>query len=211
MQRQTFEGVHAFAGLSQLPIRLPPVSHRLSHLPGLLFMAALALVTVLPQLALAGFAITSPATRSVLIEHPMIAVELAVAAGFWAFLVLWPLRSIVLTVFRERSIEIADGAIRVVDRNPFSTTGWHLPLAAYDGLAHHVRSSLSGIRHEAVLVHSRRDRTVTLAAAPVIGKREITELCRLLQLPEVPSSRLYRLGGPGDGQKTTIDTVSVAA
>lgn len=211
MRRQTFDDVQALEGLSQLPIQLKQTNHKFSQLPGLLLMASLAAFTVLPQFAIAGVTLTSSETRTVLANNPMIGLELALAAGFWAFLVLWPLRNIVLALFCERHVEIRDGVIHVVDRSPVSATEWSLPLHAYVGIAHHVRSSLSGVRHELVLVHGDRRRNVLLAAAPTIGQPEIRELCRLLELPEIPAAALYGWGGPPSARKATDHLGSVTA
>lgn len=172
------------------------VSHRFSQIPGLIFMSALALFTVLPQIGFAGFALASPETRSIIVNDPMIAIELALAAAFWALLVVWPLCRLLGAVFCERHVEIADGVVKVVDQSPFSRTLWSLPVWSYDGVAHHVRSTLSGVHHEAVMVHVDRRRNIILASAPTLGQAEIREFCRLLLLPEVPAGRVYGFGGP---------------
>lgn len=174
---------------------------RISRLPGLLFMSLLAILTALPQIAVVSYAASSPETRAVIFQHPMIAVELALAAAFWGLLVIWPLCRIMSAVCSVRIAEISGKSVQVVDRTPFSNVHWSLPIWAYDGIAHHARTSLSGVRHELVLVHGDRRRNIVLAAAQTIGHAELREYCRLLDLPEVPPSRIYGFGRPRPGNE----------
>lgn len=150
-------------------------------------MATLAGLIVAPQIGLAAYAFASPEVRASLIDHPWATVELAVALLFWVGLVCWPLRSMLMALICHRSVEIRDGEVRVVDDTPFSTVAWRSPLTTYEGIALDVRSSLSGIRQEASLVHPNCNRSVVLMVAECIGDREIEELCRVFGLPRVPA------------------------
>jgi hypothetical protein len=89
--------------------------------------------------------------------------------------------------------------VTVVDQTPFSRTAWRMPLSTFEGVALHLRSSLSGVRTEAVLVHPNRNRSVVLMVAEHIGEREILELCRVLKLPRIPAARLYDFVRPPRG------------
>ncbi len=121
------------------------------------------------------------------------ALELALALVFWIALIIWPLRNILIALISDRLVDIRDGVVKVVDRTPFSTALWQMPLASFDGVALHTRSSLSGVRQEAVLVHPDRKRRIILMAADRIGIQEFESLCRVLSLPAVPAGRLYDL------------------
>ncbi|RUO98994.1 hypothetical protein [Hyphomicrobium sp.] len=154
-------------------------------------MTVLAAAIVLPQLVFAIYAVTAPQVRNALIDHPMIAVELALALVFWVALIVWPLRNILLGLISDRYVDIRDGEVKVVDRTPFSATLWQMPLASFEGVALHSRSSLSGVRQEAVLVHPNRHRSIVLMVAERIGAQELDSLCRMLSLSLVPAGRLY--------------------
>jgi hypothetical protein len=210
MQRQTYEFVEVSDGRYQLPITLQQSNRKLAKLPGLLLMTTLAGLIVVPQIALAGYAVASPDIRAALIDHPIASIELAIALAFWICLVCWPLRAMFMALICHRRVDIRDGEVNVIDRTPFSTTAWRTPLTTYEGIALHLRSSLSGIRQEAILVHPNRAQSVILMVAEHIGDREIRELCRVLGLPRVSADRLYDFGGPSGGRKATNDLVPIA-
>jgi hypothetical protein len=210
MQRQTYEFVEVSDGRYQLPITLQQSNRKLAKLPGLLLMTTLAGLIVVPQIALAGYAVASPDIRAALIDHPIASIELAIALAFWICLVCWPLRAMFKALICHRRVDIRDGEVNVIDRTPFSTTAWRTPLTTYEGIALHLRSSLSGIRQEAILVHPNRAQSVILMVAEHIGDREIRELCRVLGLPRVSADRLYDFGGPSGGRKATNDLVPIA-
>ncbi|MBA2124814.1 hypothetical protein DLM45_01060 [Hyphomicrobium methylovorum] len=180
MQQLSYEFVDLSSGETSLPISLKQAKAGRSQLPGLIVMLTLAALIVLPQVALGLYAVVSPDIRATLAEQPLIAVELAVAFAFWAGLVCWPLRNIVMALLSKRSIEIGDGEVRVIDKTPFSIKAWRTPLATYEGISLNLRSSLSGVRSEAMLVHPDRRRSVILMSAPTIGEGELDALRQAL-------------------------------
>ena len=141
----------------------------------------------------------------------MVTLELAIALAFWAGLVCWPLRNIFMALVSDRFVDIRDGEVNVVDETPFSESGWRMPLATYEGVALHLRSSLSGVRHEAVLVHPDRRRSIILMVAESIGEPEILELCGVLGLPRIPANRLYDNHSPSGDSKSDGNLVSTVA
>lgn len=209
MQRQSYEFIEVSDG--QSPITLEQNNRRLARLPGLLLMTVLAGLIVAPQLGLAAYAIGSPEVRTSLINHPWVALELAVALCFWVGLVCWPVRSLLMALICHRSVEIRDGEVKVIDETPFSSVRWRAPLTTYEGIALRVRPSLSGIRHEATLVHPNRSRSITLMIAEHIGEPEIGELCRVLGLPRIPAGRHHGFGGQPWGHKAAAELTAVAA
>ncbi|MFA5958294.1 hypothetical protein [Hyphomicrobium sp.] len=201
MQRQSFEVIEVSGDPYSLPITIRQTNPKLAKLPGLLLMTALAALIVLPQIGFAIYALTSFEVRTALIAHPAAAVELALALVFWAALIVWPLRNILMALISDRLVDIRDGDVKVVDRTPFSTMLWQMPLGSFEGVALHTRSSLSGVRQEAVLVHPNRNRSIILMAADRIAHQEFERLCNTLNLPVVPAGRLYDLGDkPRDRQ-----------
>jgi len=210
MQRQTYEFVEVSDGQYQLPITLKQSNRKLAKLPGLLLLTMLTGVIVVPQMVLTGYAVASPDVRAALIDHPIASIELAIALAFWISLVCWPLRAMFMALICHRRVDIRDGEVNVVDKTPFSTTHWRTPLTAYEGIALHLRSSLSGIRQEAILVHPSRAQSIILMVAEHIGDREIRELCQVLGLPRVSADRLYDFGGPSGGHKATNKLAPVA-
>ena len=80
-------------------------------------------------------------------------------------------------------------------RTPFGSTAWSVPLASYSGIAHHVRASLSGLRHELILVHPDPAKNLLVAVADRIPQATLDRAKALLRLPEVPAKSLYMRGG----------------
>lgn len=195
MQRQAYEFVEVSDGQYHLPITLKQSNPKLARLPGLLLMATLAALVVGPQVGFAAYAFASSEVRETLIDHPMMAIELALGLAFWVGLVCWPLRNILAALLCHRLVDIRDGVVEVIDETPFSATTWRAPLAAFEGVALHLRSSLAGVRHEAILVHPNRNRSVILMVAEHIGERELDELCQVLALPRVPAGRIMDSAG----------------
>ena len=195
MRRQDFEVIEVSGIPYRLPIILRQSNSKLSRIPGLVLMAILAALIVGPQVGFAAYAIASPEVRSAMIAHPMVAIELALALVFWVGLIVWPLRNILLALLSDREVDIRDGEVKVIDRTAFSKTFWRMPLATYEGVAVRVRSSLSGVRQEAILVHPNKNRSIVLMTAEHIGAREVEELCTLLSLPSAPADRRF---GPGE-------------
>ncbi len=60
------------------------------------------------------------------------------------------------------------------------------------GVVHHVRASLSGTRHELILVHPQREKSVLLSLADKMPQSEVDRVAALLGQKVVPPSELYR-------------------
>jgi hypothetical protein len=57
-----------------------------------------------------------------------------------------------------------------------------------------VRATLSGLRHELILVHPVRGRSLLLHAGDQMTRGLLERATTLLRLPEVPARELYRIG-----------------
>jgi hypothetical protein len=204
MQWQSFEIIEVSDGAYRLPIVIRQSNSKLARLPGLFLMIVLAALIVVPQLGFAAYAFASSDVRGAMMTHPTVALELSVALAFWIGLIVWPLRNILIALISDRFVDIRDSEVRVLDRMAFSSSLWQMPLASFEGVALHVRSSLSGVRQEAVLVHPDRNRSVILMAAEHIGAKEIEELCQVLSLPAVPAARLYDFGDKHSRQQNAV-------
>ncbi len=211
MQQQSPEFVVISGATYQLPITLRRSEPKIAKLPGLLLMATLAALIVVPQIGLAVYAVASPDLRAVLVANPIAAVELAIALVFWAALVCWPLRNIVIAMASDRIIDIRNGDVMVVDRTPFSTQGWRMPLSTYAGVSVKIRTSLSSVVRDVVLVHPEASRSVTLATAEQVGQGEILELCRILGLPLLRPDAATGVSGPSGGHKFDADLAPAGA
>lgn len=210
MQRHASISAGISTGSSHLPITRRLRTPDFARLPGLSLVTALAALIVLPQIGLAAYAMASPAFRTALAAQPIAALELAAAFAFWAGLVCWPLRKIIVALASDRIIDIRDGEVAVVDNSIFTTCAWRLPLATYEGIATRARASLTGLRHEVCLVHPDVARSLVLATAEQFGDGEVRELSRILELPVLPPDRHRSAGGPGGGHRVQTDLSPIA-
>jgi hypothetical protein len=94
---------------------------------------------------------------------------------------------------RSRVVEIDSVNVTITDQTLFGMRSISVPLKSYTGLVHHVRASLSGLRHELILAHAESDHSVLITHADRIGQSEIDRVCGMLGHREVASGHIYRL------------------
>jgi hypothetical protein len=192
MRPEAFERIDVAAGGENLPLRSVHCAARASSLMHLISLSCLAAAVVGPQLWLAGYAVLSDDIRPVILGRPLIAFQLAVAILFWVGLFAWPLRRLYTRLMHSRSVEITSDSVSVAESRSFASTTWTAPLQSYTGIAHHIRSSLAGTRHELVLVHPDAARSVLLMTAAHLSDGDISRMTRLLNLPQIAAGALYR-------------------
>lgn len=192
------------ASTSALPLRSRQGAATAPSLMSFVLLSLLAAAVVLPQLGLAGYALLTPDIRQMIADRPLVAFQVAVAMLFWVALFAWPIRGLFARLTWRRNVEITSENVAVSDTRPFGDSQWTAPLSAYKGVAHHIRSSLSGTRQELVLVHPDSRRSVLLMTAPLITEADIAAMTRLLGRPQIAASELYPLAkrSPADPSLT---------
>ncbi|MDX2156926.1 MAG: hypothetical protein SFW09_10495 [Hyphomicrobiaceae bacterium] len=191
MAHVIFDRVTPSPGFSSLPLRLDQRSSRGSALSRLLLFLPAALALSVPLTIVAARAIAEPQTLALLAERPVASLQIALGVLLWLSLFVLPARLALVRLWASRQVEIAEGAVHVVDRVGLEPRAWSAPIASYLGLAHHIRASLSGVTHEIVLVHPDARRDVTLMVADKVTQRTLDEAKALLGLPEVSPRTMY--------------------
>lgn len=199
MRPEAFECVDITSGPSGFPLNSQQSSARAPGILHLGLMTTLAAVIVTPQLMLAGYALQSPDIRQMILDQPLVSFQLAIAMAFWIGLFAWPLKGLFNRLTWQRAVEITRDKVTVADTRARGVSHWSAPLASYKGVAHHIRSSLSGTRHELILVHSEAARSVLLMTADNIPEAEISRMTSLLRLPQMPARELY-------GRRRSLET-----
>jgi hypothetical protein len=177
---------------TELPFRL---TETCSHTA-----AAVMLVLAVPAVLAVGFAsvllilqaLFAPAMRAIIGQHPALGLEILAAIAFWAYLLGMPLKRLIDRLTVTRTVEIDATAVKVTERGRLRARSWLAPLASYTGVAHHLRASLSGTRHELILVHPERAKSVLLALADRMMQSEVDRVAALVGHKEIPASTLYR-------------------
>lgn len=179
---------------SELPLRLEQHPSRVSTVLKLTVLLPATLALLTPFLLVASAVAADPAVRAVLAARPASIVQLAFGLAFWGVLFAWPLKRLAETLAQRRTIEIVGGRVRISDQGLLGARTTETALADYTGVIHHVRSSLSGLRHELILAHEDRDRSVLLAIADRFSQAEIDRASRLLGLCEMHPRVIYSVG-----------------
>lgn len=153
---------------------------------GLALPASMALVA---PFALIGL---NPGAISTLADKPVSAVLLGFGLIAAAFALVYCLRAGVARLSGRRLVSIRNGRITVEQQGLFGVSRWSRPLSSYAGVAHHIRASLSGTRHEIVLVHERPEHDVLLGVSPRAPAVSACEVARQLGLPEIEARQIYQ-------------------
>ncbi len=176
-----------------LPLHLEQRASRFSNsLKLCLLIPAVALLY--PFVLLGWNIVVNAEVRTLLASDLGLVLTIGLALAFWTVFFAWPLKNIIVSYCRSRSVRIGDGRVRVIEEGLFGCRIWEEPVARYTGLAHHVRTSLSGTRHELILTHPDRERSILIAAAPNISQAESRRVCKLLGRAEISSRELYNVG-----------------
>lgn len=189
-----FDHLEPASDFERLPIELKLTTSRTASVIRLLMLAPMMVMLAVPLTLIGAFASgeagSSPLAH--LANHPLSAAQIALGLITWAALFIWPIKRVVARMGASRSVAIDGNTVTVHDSTPFGSRSWTEPLANYAGLAHHIRASLSGNRHELVLVHADASKSVLIAIADRMSQATIDKAARLLSLPEVAASRIYR-------------------
>jgi hypothetical protein len=177
---------------AELPFRLTQTCSQRAATAFLVLVVPAALGGTVAALALVFQAMLAPDARAVVEQHPALSLEILSAIGFLIYLMALPTRRQLARLTTTRTVEIAHGRVAVTEGGYFSDWAWSAPLNSFTGVAHHVRASLSGTRHELILVHSERDKCVLLSVAPRTTQAEVDRVVTLLGHNEIPPSELYR-------------------
>lgn len=189
-----FDHLEPIPDFEQLPIEIKLTTSRAAVIIRLLMLAPMMVMLAVPLTLIGAFASSEGATSPLahLASHPFSAVQIVLGLITWAALFIWPIKRVVARMGASRSVTIDGNVVTVHDSTPFGARSWTEPLANYSGLAHHIRASLSGNRHELVLVHADTSKSVLIAIADRMSQTTIDKAKGLLSLPEVPASRIYR-------------------
>ena len=202
------------AAPAAMPLTVEEKGSRVGRVVHLALVAAAAALIASPILLVTGHAVADPATAlEAIAGRPLAAVQIVLAALVLATLFLLPLLRRAGRALVGRSVTVDGGMVHVSERRLAGTRTWTEPVAAYTGLAHVVRSSLSGTRHELVLAHRDAARTVTVRIAERISEAEVAATVHLLGTREIAARDLVRVGDllavwPDSRRRAKLSTAS---
>lgn len=159
------------------------------------------LLLLIPIVGALGFGCTflivqaaaAPAARAVVAQQPALALEILAALGFLAYLLALPLKRLLDRLAVHRTVEINETTATVTEGKNFRSWTWTAPLSSFAGITHLVRASLSGTRHELILIHPERKKSVLVGVGDHMLQEDIDRVAVLLGQSVVPPKELYRL------------------
>ncbi len=198
MRAAAFETILPNGPITSLPFQLVQTPSRTSPLLMLALALPAAIVVIAPFSMIAAHAAFD---FSMFVERTATSVQLGLALVLWALVFVLPIAQRARQLGKSRTVSVEHGLVSVTDRGLFGNKTWVQPLSAYRGIAHHVRSSLSGTRHELLLIHPDHACSLLLRAADKIGQAEVDALGILLGCREIAPQVFYRntkqlRGGP---------------
>lgn len=189
MRAAAFETILPNAPIDALPLTLVQKPSRTSPLLLLALALPAAMAVLAPYSMIAAHAAFD---SSLLTDRTAASLQAGLALVLWATVFCWPILRRTQRMGTRRDVTIKNGMVSVQDIGIFGNKSWTQPLPAYRGIAHHVRSSLSGTRHELLLIHPDPARSLLLRAADKIGQAEIDILGNLLGCREIAPQVFYR-------------------
>jgi hypothetical protein len=188
MRATDFETILPDHPVTELPATLSQTPSRAA--PFLLLALALpaATLSLFPFAMIADHLARDPAVAA---QRPMTVLALALAFLVWLIVFGWPIAVRASRAMIDRHVAFAPGFVTVTDTGLLGARTWNEPLANYDGLTHRVKSSLSGTRHELILVHPNASRSVLLRASARISQSEIETTAALFGCPEIAPRVIY--------------------
>jgi hypothetical protein len=158
----------------------------------LALLVAFAVLLLSPFYLVATAALADQDLREAVSTRPLAAAQILTGLAFWLILLGFPIYRLLDTLTRSRSIEIAGGKITVRDRVFGRTSSWNAAVSEFLGVAPYLRASLSGVRHELILIHPERQRSILVAMAPRLMQSEVDQVASALGLKELAPQALWQ-------------------
>ncbi len=206
MRISDIETVDSTFGDNNRLMRIEQRPSRFSAVFFLLLLVPATLALMIPVLMLAVTAVAEPASRAMIASQPMAVVQTTAGLIVWALLWGIPASRFFNRLGLRRSIEIDGSLVRVTDRSMSGTSSWSAELSEFIGIAHHVRASLSGSRHELILVHENADKSLLVHACALVTDRQTADFAAQLNQCVVPGSALYAFS-----RRSSQDTAGMGA
>jgi hypothetical protein len=204
MRIASIDRISSSSEAPQLPLKIQQVPSRRGGAVLLTLLVPIALAMFAPFWLIGAEAATDPAIRAWIAEHPASIAPLLCGVAVWFALLGWPVVRLLKETFSRRSVLIDQGTVAVSDVGPWGRRTWSADLTAFQGLAHHVRATLGGVRHELILVHPDREKLLLVAMAPRMLESEVTQFADMLGVPVIPPAAIYGFNRPKNLQTTPV-------
>lgn len=213
MRFSSFETVSITAHRDGLPAHIQQRACTITALAQLVFLLPVLGLFAAPYLVLGVGFVSEPAFSEVVSERPGAFLAVLAGLGVGSVLLGLPIVRCLSRLGKRRDITLTTSYVEVEDRDIWGRAHWACPLQDFSGVAHHVRTHVSGTRHELILVHPVSRCCVLLRIGDQISLEDTQSLADLLGLPMLSASVLFAWRPPqpafsGDlaGQHRSIET-----
>lgn len=163
-----------------------------STMAGLAAASAIMLPIFGGMFLLTSEAMSKPDAVSRALAQPFAAIQIVAGILMLSALLLVPVRRLVAGIGRAAIVEIDGNMVRVAEKAFLTARQFREPLDAYRGIAHRIRTSVSGIHHELVLVHPDARRDVIMVLDGMEPVMTPAAMIARLGLPEIMAGDIAR-------------------
>ena len=146
---------------------------------------------LLPVTMIAVQGATDPRSAAAIMDRPatagLLLAGLLVAVGLLAI----PLRAGLTRLGHRAAVQLVRDRVAVEDRSLIGGRRWEASLREFTGVTHHIRATLSGPRHEIILVHPDRNKDILLNLSARPPQHGAEQFASLLDLDVIHASVLY--------------------
>lgn len=176
-----------------LPARLEQRPSRSAAIAaGLLGLVAVGASTA--SIILAGSHTAAADAMAMFSARPLAAAQVSLGLLVLTALIVLPLARLVARAGKGKVVDITATQVSITERGLFGARAYQAPLASYLGVMRRVRTTLSSVRHEVILVHRDRRYDVVLCDDAARTASTLENATRLLGLPEVDHRAINRGG-----------------
>lgn len=137
-------------------------------------------------------ALSEPDAVNLALAQPLATFQIVVGIMMLSALLLVPVRRLVADFGSRGIVEIDGNMVQVSEKRLFSTRKFREPLDAYRGIAHRMRTTVSGVHHELILVHPDARRDVVIALDHMEAAISPASMIARLGLPEISAGDIAR-------------------
>ena len=188
MRATAFETIVPDQSITALPVTLVQRPSRSSPIFMVLLVVPVVMAMLMPYSLIA---VAAARDSSIVLDRGRSVAQIMIAFALWSLVFGWPIVVRLSRIWTQRTVHISGENVRVVERTMLGEHAWSKPLSSYRGVAHHIRSSVGGTRHELLLIHKDKTASILLRASPMISRREIDDVVRLLGCREIAPQVFY--------------------
>lgn len=156
------------------------------------FLLPVLIAVMIPGAMIAAETFADPAMRNRLAASPVNTAVALSGIAIWLTMFGVPVFRALRRLGWSRSIVIERQIATSRDFTVFGAKSQELPLTAFEGLSHNVRTKLSGTRHELILVHRNPSKSLLLDLAENISHEEAAKFANNIGVKLLPERWLLR-------------------